>query len=57
MTRWWGQIHAHQEMTDIQSVGISLAVTFGVICVAALTIRTLRKRKLRLASTQTLPFA
>lgn len=57
MTRWWGQVHAHQAVTDMQSLGVSLAITFAVVCCALLTIRAVKKRKLRLTSTHTLPLA
>lgn len=54
MTRWWGPAHAHQAITDMNSLGVSIAATLAIICIASFTIRALRRRKLRLSTGHTL---
>lgn len=44
--RWWGQIHEHYAMTDMQSLALSIAATVVIVSFASLSVRAMKKRRL-----------
>lgn len=52
--RWWGPVHAHYAMTDMQSLTLSIGATLVVISAASLAIRAMKKRRLHATHIKTL---
>ncbi len=46
--RWWGPIHEHYAMTDMQSLALSVAATVIVVSIIGLSVRATKKRRLHI---------
>jgi len=44
--RWWGPLHQHYAMTDLESLAISLGITIILVSVVTLSVRTLHRKRL-----------
>ncbi|GBR06721.1 hypothetical protein AA0323_1501 [Asaia siamensis NRIC 0323] len=52
--KWWGPVHEHYAMTDIQSLTLSIVATVFVASVIAVTVRAMKKKRLQTSHIKTL---
>lgn len=52
--KWWGPIHEHYAMTDVQSLALSIVATLVVVSVIAVTVRAAKKKRLHTTHIKTL---